>query len=44
MIDAAASDGERRAMKLLGLSAHAPKDERTEMVAIDFDIKGVDSV
>ena len=42
MIDAAAGDGEWRTTKLLSVCRHTPKDERPEMVAVDFDLEGID--
>ncbi len=42
VINAAASDGKRRAAKLLTACRHTPKHDWPEMVAIDCDLEGID--
>ena len=42
VIDATAGDGEWRATKLLSVRRHTPKDERPEMVAINFNFENID--
>src|SRR5688572_29174984 len=42
VIDAAAGDGEWRTTKLLSVCGHTPKDERPEMVAVDFNFESIE--
>jgi hypothetical protein len=42
MIDAAAGDGEWRTTKLLSICRHTPKDERPEMIAVDFNFESIE--